>query len=131
LTTPPQTPRSRKGRVSRFGRWDVVKHELGGGMRRVTGRRKARNNRARTPAEPEPSNANPAAPQPPNGGHRREGWNRTGPGRVQRSVKPLRGTTKNERQALARRCTAGELHRLHPNIYVPAADWATLTETQK
>lgn len=47
------------------------------------------------------------------------------------SVKTLRGTTKNERQTLARRCTAGELHRLHPNIYVPAADWATLTETQK
>lgn len=58
-------------------------------------------------------------------------WNRCDANRVQRGMMTLRGTTKNERQTLERRCAAGELHRVHPNTYMPDDVWAGLDQAER
>ena len=41
----------------------------------------------------------------------------------------LRGTTEAERKTLNRRCRNGELHRVHPNTFMPTTEWSTLDAT--
>ncbi|OFU58116.1 hypothetical protein [Corynebacterium sp. HMSC11E11] len=43
----------------------------------------------------------------------------------------LRGNTESERKALARKWRGGELHRLHPNTYIPTAEWHDLDTTAR
>lgn len=58
-------------------------------------------------------------------------WNRVPPNRVQSGVNILRGTTESERKALVRKWRGGELHRLHPNTYIPTAEWHDLDATAR
>lgn len=41
----------------------------------------------------------------------------------------FRGTTEAERKTLNRRCRNGELHRVHPNTFMPTTEWSTLDAT--
>lgn len=43
----------------------------------------------------------------------------------------LRGTTESERKALVRKWRGGELHRLHPNTYIPATEWHDFDATDR